>query len=179
MRLLKKIYFQNGILIYYGNPAGYLSDGKVILDSIFDKKELTSYLEEKEKLKVEVRAGVYDRLSEGGGLEEAVKNTEGRRIRIYQLSKECSFMMRFISLAEREKRGYGEPKRDEYVLVYEGEVDSFSLEDVWERFGKCTPIDFEGHALSISDVIEFSDDKQSRFFYVEPKGFEEIKFAAL
>ena len=59
---MKNIYFRNGVLIYYGNPAGYLSDGKVILDSIFDKGDIKEFLSEKEKLTVEVREGVYDRL---------------------------------------------------------------------------------------------------------------------
>ena len=67
-------------------------------------------------------------------------------------------------------------KRQEYALVYEGEVDTFSLEDVWEKFGRRVPKDFEGHALSISDVVEFSDEMASRYFYVEPKGFAEIVF---
>ena len=36
---MKNIYFRDGILIYYGNPAGYLSEGKVVLDSILIKKK--------------------------------------------------------------------------------------------------------------------------------------------
>ena len=168
---MKNIYFRDGILIYYGNPAGYLSEGKVVLDSIFDKEEIIDFLSEKEKLAVEIRSGVYDRLSEGGGMEMTVEASKGRRIRIYQLEQDSPFMMRFISLAEREK-----PQQKEYALVYEGEVDTFSLEDVWEKFGRRVPRDFEGHALSISDVVEFSDEMASRYFYVEPKGFAEITF---
>ena len=173
---MKNIYFRNGVLIYYGNPAGYLSDGKVILDSIFDKGEIKEFLSEKEKLAVEVREGVYDRLSEGGGMEMTVEASKGRRIRIYQLKQDSPFMMRFISLAERENRGYGKPQAEEYALVYEGEVENFSLEEVWEKFGRRVPKDFEGHALSISDVVEFSEEEVSRYFYVEPKGFAEITF---
>lgn len=30
---MRKIYFQNGILFYYGNPAGYLQGGTVVLDT--------------------------------------------------------------------------------------------------------------------------------------------------
>ena len=173
---MKNIYFRDGILIYYGNPAGYLSEGKVVLDSIFDKEEIIDFLSEKEKLAVEIRSGVYDRLSEGGGMEMTVEASKGRRIRIYQLEQDSPFMMRFISLAEREKRGLEKPQQKEYALVYEGEVDTFSLEDVWEKFGRRVPRDFEGHALSISDVVEFSDEMASRYFYVEPKGFAEITF---
>lgn len=173
---MKNIYFCDGILIYYGNPAGYLSEEKVVLDSIFDKEEIITYLSEKERKAVEIRSGVYDRLSEGGGMEVTVEAAKGRRIRIYQLKQSSPFMMRFVSLAEREKRGFKEPQPEEYVLVYEGEVDTFSLEDVWEKFGRRVPKDFEGHALSISDVVEFSEEEASRFFYVEPKGFSEIAF---
>lgn len=50
---MKNIFFRDGILIYYGNPAGYLSEGKVVLDSIFDKEEIIAFLSEKEKLAVE------------------------------------------------------------------------------------------------------------------------------
>ena len=166
---MKNIYFRNGVLIYYGNPAGYLSDGKVILDSIFDKGDIKEFLSEKEKLTVEVREGVYDRLSEGGGMEEV--KIQGR-----ERKQGSPLMMRFISLAERENRGYGKPQAEEYALVYEGEVENFSLEEVWEKFGRRVPKDFEGHALSISDVVELIEDEASRFFYVEPKGFAEIVF---
>jgi len=173
---MKKIYFREGILIYYGNPAGYLSDGLVVLDSIFDKREIIDYLSEKENLAVEIRAGVYDRLSEGGGIEPAGIENRGRRLKIYQLKQDSPILMRFVSLAERKRRGFDQPQKQEYVLVYEGEVDTFLLEEVWEKFGRKVPGNFKGHALSISDVVEFSDGETSLFFYVEPKGFAEIEF---
>ena len=173
---MKNIYFCEGILIYYGNPAGYLSDGVVVLDPIFDKREIIDYLSEKENLAVEIRAGVYDRLSEGGGIEPAGIENRGRRLKIYQLKQDSPILMRFVSLAERKRRGFDQPQKQEYVLVYEGEVDSFHLEEVWEKFGRKVPGNFKGHALSISDVVEFSDGETSLFFYVEPKGFAEIEF---
>ena len=173
---MKNIYFRDGILIYYGNPAGYLSEGKVVLDSIFDKEEIIAFLSEKEKLAVEIRSGVYDRLSEGGGMEMTVEAAKGRRLRIYQLGQDSPIMMRFISLAERKKRGYDRPRREEYVRVYEGEIENYSLEEVWEKYGRRVPEGFQGHALSISDVVEFADGEVSRFFYVEPSGYEEIRF---
>ena len=173
---MKNIYFRDGILIYYGNPAGYLSEGKVVLDSIFDKEEIIAFLSEKEKLAVEIRSGVYDRLSEGGGMEMTVEASKGRRIRIYQLEQDSPFMMRFISLAERRKRGYDRPHRGEYVLVHEEEIEKFNLEEVWEKYGQAVPENFEGHALAISDVIEFADGDANRFFYIDAAGYEEIQF---
>ena len=65
-------------------------------------------------------------------------------------------MMRFISLAERKKRGYDRPRREEYVRVYEGEIENYSLEEVWEKYGRRVPEGFQGHVLSISDVVEFA-----------------------
>ena len=43
---MKNIFFRDGILIYYGNPAGYLSEGKVVLDSILDKEEIITFMSE-------------------------------------------------------------------------------------------------------------------------------------
>lgn len=174
---MKKIYVQNGILYYYGNPAGYLRGETIVLDSLFEKEELIRYIREKEQAEVEVRPGVYDRLAETGAVtEKEPVSGEERRLRIYQLGQESPLMMRFISLAERKKRGYGKPQREEYTLVYEGEIRKFDLEAVWEKFRLKAPQDFSGHALSISDVVEFAEGNSSRFFYVEPSGYEEVVF---
>ncbi len=173
---MKNIYFENGVLFYYGNPAGYLHGGTVVLDCVFDRAELVRYIREKEGAKVEFREGVYDRLSEGSFETTAKVHAAEKRLRIYQLGRESPLMMRFVSLAERKKRGYGQPQKSEYILVYEGEAGKFDLEAVWDRFGRHAPSDLAGHALSISDVVEFSDGKASRFFYVEPSGYEEIEF---
>lgn len=128
----EKHIFRDGILIYYGNPAGYLSEGKVVLDSIFDKEEIIAFLSEKEKLAVEIRSGVYDRLSEGGGMEMTVEASKGRRIRIYQLKQDSPFMMRFISLAEREKRGFeNHSKRSMRLFTRERWIPS-----VWKMSGR-------------------------------------------
>ena len=124
---MKNIYFENGVLFYYGNPAGYLHGGTVVLDCVFDRAELVRYIREKEGAKVEVREGVYDRLSEGTFETAAESHMEEKRLRIYQLGRESPLMMRFVSLAERKKRGYGQPQKSEYILVYEGEAGGSSL----------------------------------------------------
>lgn len=129
---MKNIYFRDGILIYYGNPAGYLSEGTVVLDSIFDKEEIIAFLSGKEKLAVEIRSGVYDRLSEGGGMDMTVEAAKGRRIRIYQLKQDSPFMMRFISLAEREKRGFeNRSRRSMRLFTRERWIPS-----VWKMSGR-------------------------------------------
>lgn len=173
---MENLFFRNGVLHYYGNPAGYQSGKVVYVDSIFNKEELVSYVVSQGYEKVEVRDGVYDRLSETGDANEIEEVTGGRRIKIYQLLPNTSILIRFVSLAEREKRGFDGPKRDEYILVYEGEVKGFSLEDIWEKYNHHLPNGMTGHALSISDVLELIEEGESRFFYVEPTGFTEIEF---
>lgn len=41
---------------------------------------------------------------------------------------------------------------------------------------KRIPENFAGHALAISDVIEFADGDANRFFYIDAAGYEEIQF---
>lgn len=138
---MKRIYVQNGIVFFYGNPAGYLGDGKAVIDCMFQKEELVSFVKEQFLVEPVFREGVYDRLSEGGGVKETAEVSigEGRRLRIYQLGQDSPIMMRFISLAERKKRGYDRPRREEYVRVYEGEIENYSLEEVWEKYGRRVP----------------------------------------
>jgi len=173
---MENLFFRNGVVHYYGNPAGYLSGNVVYVDSIFYKEELISYLTSRGYEKIEIRDGIYDRLSANGDVNGIEEVTGGRRIKIYQLLPNTSILIRFVGLAEREKRGFEKPRRDEYVLVYEGEAESFSLEHIWEKYNQSLPNGMKGHALSISDVVELIEEEDSRFFYVEPTGFTEIEF---
>ena len=175
---MKRIYVQNGIVFFYGNPAGYLGDGKAVIDCMFQKEELVSFVKELGFLEHVFREGVYDRLSEGGGVKETAETSigEGRRLRIYQLGQDSPIMMRFISLAERKKRGYDRPRREEYVRVYEGEIENYSLEEVWEKYGRRVPEGFQGHALSISDVIDLRMGKTAAFSTSNHPGMRKSDF---
>ena len=176
---MKQIYFRNGVLFYYGNPAGYITRGTMILDSLFEKAELLTFLKEKQNLEIEIREGVYDRLSEGTfeNKQETQEITSYvNSIRVYQLKQDSPVLMRFISLTERKKRGFGTPHRKEYDLVYEGETGELDLELIWEQFNRSPPKGFEGHSLSISDVVELSGKGISRYFYIDRTQFIEVSF---
>ncbi len=160
--------------MYFGNPVGYQTGNKVMVDSLFVKEDISSFIKEKLGLGVEVRNGIFDRLAEGGRAETA--GCAERKVRIWQLHKNSSILMRFISLSERKKRGFGVPQRSDYELVYEKEVDAFCPEEIWDYFSDHVPKDYTGHGLSISDVMELVEGEESRFFYVEPTCFEEIAF---
>ena len=167
---MKRIDIVDGILYYYGNPVGCVSGETAILNTMFQKEELIRFLTEKGIENPVFRGGVYDQLSEDSGIEKTITidRKESKKFRIYQLGQKSPVTMRFISLAERRKRGYDRPHRGEYVLVHEEEIEKFNLEAV--------PENFEGHALAISDVIEFADGDANRFFYIDAAGYEEIQF---
>ena len=77
---MKMIYVQNGIVFYYGNPAGYLGDGTAVIDCMFQKEELVSFVKELGFLEHVFREGVYDRLSEGGGVKETAEDVYKRQV---------------------------------------------------------------------------------------------------
>lgn len=166
---------KNGVVSYYGNPAGFVQGDKVLIDAIFYKQDLLDYVEKKMGKKLEVREGILKILCDGDGVPVGISSKK-LGVRIWQLKADTPFEMRFVTLFGRSERGFGAPGRDEYRKVWEGEVEKFDLEDVWERFARCTPADFDGHCLSVSDVVELTDGEASRFFYVETEGFAEVDF---
>ena len=42
---MRGIRVENGRIIYFGNPAGYIAGSQAVVDPIFKGKELESYLE--------------------------------------------------------------------------------------------------------------------------------------
>lgn len=183
---MRQLYEENGILHYYGNLAGYITENSVVIDAIFDKKDLRDFIAGELGKSVEVKEGISKRLSleddesksgANGMVRKGVVRLKTLGIQIFQLSKESPLEERFISLQKRQERGFKEPCKAEYDLVYEGEVERFDLEDIWERFARSVPKDFGGHALSISDVVVFTDGESERSFYLDQSGFTEIEFS--
>lgn len=52
---------------------------------------------------------------------------------------------------------------EEYKKVYEGEIESgfdqIVLENLFQKFNLSHPLDFQGHSLSVSDVVIFDGKK--------------------
>ena len=72
---MKRIYVQNGIVFYYGNPAGYLGDGTAVIDCMFQKEELVSFV--KEQFLVEPYSG---RVCMTGCRREVVSKRQRRSV---------------------------------------------------------------------------------------------------
>ena len=98
--------------------------------------------------------------------------------KIYQLpGGEKYHGVRFESM-DRMKADGVQLNKDDYELVYEGEVGEFrgnaTLEALYTQFNTDHPEDFRGHSLSVSDVIVISVDGKDTAYFCDSFGFTEM-----
>lgn len=169
---MKQIAFEKGILMYYGNRAGYMEGRTVFVDPMFQGNELKQFLEKQKKIQnVEWITGLYDRLACGG--QRIQQGKVLKNVRVWQLKPETDVCKKFIGYEERCRK-YDPPTWDEYQCVYDGTVNTNDLETLFEIFNLDQPEEYQGHSLSISDVLELYDERGSQYFYVDVAGFQEI-----
>ncbi|HBR07491.1 MAG TPA: hypothetical protein DD735_01190 [Clostridiales bacterium] len=172
---MPKIYIDtHNRIISYGNPAGYISSGKAVADTIFQTGELEAFLS-KQNLETEWRDGIYDRLVLGqqSGFDPEAPTL--KNCRIWQLTSDTPVDMRFINY-DAMVRKFGEPTPAQYAPVYDGQVDTNDLEGIYDKFSTPQP-GFNGHPMAISDVVELYDESGSEFHYCDRTGFREISFS--
>lgn len=170
---MSSIEMKRGCIFYYGNPAGYVKNGIATVDSIFQSKELESWLSKK-SLNTNWSDGVFERLSRGEIISELSDEIKPlKNVRIWQLKSNSDFNLRFKSYEENLK-AFGETNKENYEIVYDGEVETNDLEAIYVKFNSDYPHGFKGHSLSISDVVELYDDQNCSFYYVDSFGFKEI-----
>lgn len=165
---------KNHRVLFYGNTAGYIENNKAIVDPMFHCEELKDYLTEKQGLEIEWTNGVYDRLA-GGRLDPDGNAPVLKNCRIHQLKPDVDVMMKFIGYDELLER-FGEPNPDNYKVVYDGQIETNDLDAIYEKFNLDHPPGYQGHSLSMSDVVELYDQNGSSFHYVDRFGFREIAF---
>ncbi|SHF07862.1 YodL-like [Tissierella praeacuta DSM 18095] len=170
---MKGIQLKNSCIFYYGNPAGYVEDERAVIDSIFKSEELESWLNQR-KLMTIWRDGIFERLSKGVDInsEEVIVL---KNCRIWQLKTDVSPDRKFIGYEELIKN-FGEADKDNYKIVYDGEIETNDLEEIYTKFNLDHPQGFDGYSLSISDVVELYDRTGSEYYYVDRFGFKEIDF---
>lgn len=59
-----------------------------------------------------------------------------------------------------------------YKTVFDGNVEAEDLEDVFAVLNFSQPVGYNGHCLSVSDIVEIDG---SGFFYCDSFGFQELK----
>lgn len=173
---MTNIQIKNNRILYYGNMAGYLDAKRnaAIVDPMFRTGEMESYLSEKKGLSVEWMPGIFERMAEGK-LDPEGNLQVLKRCRVHQLKPDVDVMMKFIGYDELAKH-FGTPDPSDYQVVYDGEVETNDLEDLYTKFNIDHPPGYTGHSLSMSDVVELYDASGSSFHYVDRFGFREIPF---
>ena len=106
-----------------------------------------------------------------------VEKAQGK-FQIYQLPSGDEYQgVRFESM-DRLKADGVQLNKDDYALVYEGEVGEFrgnaTLEALYTQFNIDHPEDFRGHSLSVSDVIVISVDGKDTAYFCDSFGFTEM-----
>ena len=170
------IEMKNGLLVYYGNPAGYVKDDRATVDTMFQSNEFEEWLSEK-KFIPNWSDGIFERLSKGEKFGAPLETISPlKNVRIWQLKSDSDLELRFRNYDELLKIS-GEPSKNNYDVVFDGELETNDLESIYTKFNMDHPSDFKGHSLSISDVVELYDENSSEFHYVDQFGFKEIEFA--
>lgn len=100
---------------------------------------------------------------------------------IYQVKSDAEYRkLRFASLAELQRTGQSVNK-DHYDLVYTGNLpekesrDTLQiLEKLYVRFNLDHPEDFQGHSMSVSDVVVLKQKGRMTAWYTDSFGFEKL-----
>lgn len=169
------IRIENGTILFYGNAAGYVSQGRAVVDPMFQGDELSAFLDRQREVKeVKWTDGVFDRLM--SGQKETREIQLLKNCRVWQLKPDVDIGMKFIGYDEMLKR-YGPPDPANYQMVYDGEVDTNDLEGLYAKFNADErPTGYTGYSLSMSDVLELYDDAGSEFHYVDRFSFKQVDF---
>lgn len=168
------IAVRNNVILYYGNMAGYIEDKRAVIDPMFRNEYLVRFLQEKKGLEPFWQEGVYDHLSHRKinltGEVQPVKNC-----RLHQLRTEVPPEERFLDFEDQVSR-YGMPDPSRYETVYDCQIETNDLEEIYEKFEREFPQRTTGHPISISDVLELYDAKGNEYYYVDHYGFQKIGF---
>ena len=164
------VELQNGKIMFYRNEAGYVEQGQAIVDPVFRCPELEDFIRE-QGLVAEWRPGVFEWLAFNMIAQpEAIKSC-----RIWQLKADVDPSLRFAEL-DKSRDYDGWPQRDNYRLAYDGSFGTNDPERIYSICQEQLPDDYDGHPLTVSDVVELYDNEDSRFYYADRVGFQEIHF---
>lgn len=173
---MKPIRIENGIIVYYGNRVGRVTDGRASVAPMFEGPELNAFLEKQRNIReIKWTDGMFDRLTSGPRDTRDIQVL--KNCCVWQLNPDVDIRMKFISYDEL-CREFGPPDPANYRQVYDGAVETNDLEALYTKFNMDHPPGYEGHSLSMSDVLELYDESGSTFHYVDRFGFKQVDFEA-
>lgn len=171
---MKPIRIENGIVIYYGNPAGRIRNGQAVVDPMFEGAELQDFLERQRNVgEIKWQDGIFSQLASGQGETEEIQSL--KNCRVWQLKPEVDICKKFIRYDDLLQK-FGTLTPNDYRLVFDGAVDTNDLEALYNKFNEDQPDSYAGHSLSMSDVLELYDEMGRSFYYVDRTGFQEVDF---
>ena len=103
--------------------------------------------------------------------------TISKNVRIYQLTRASDFEKRFVPYTDILQK-FGDVAAADYACVFDGNLGTEDLEEIYGKCNTAFPDGFTGHSLSVSDVVELYGGSESSFYYVDPIGFHLIPFEA-
>lgn len=151
----------------------YVKDDAAVVDEMFQTDELSHYLA-RLNLTPQWKEGVFDRLAAGEAPGEELGQPQ-KGCRIWQLRKGVDVTMRFIGYEDLIQR-FGEPDADNYTQVFDGNLGTNDLEQIYAICRDSPPPGYQGYRMALSDVVELYDDSGSEFFYCDRVGFRPIQF---
>ncbi len=94
---------------------------------------------------------------------------------IYQVKHGAAFRDYGFENLERLKSRDLKVEYSNYDFVYSDELPKgMNLEDIYTKFNIDRPDDFQGHSLSVSDVVVLVRDGETTAHFVDSFGFKEI-----
>lgn len=126
---------------------------------------------------------------EGEGIPEEKPGfpSHGCRFRIYQLlfdEGRETIPFAFKGIQDLYKAGYEQPPASDYRLVCDSELacpeewkDTEILEQISAHYGNHVPEGYKGRPLASSDVVELDDETGRRYFYIDGRTFEPVRFS--
>jgi len=126
---------------------------------------------------------------EGKGLPKETLDFPHRRyrFRIYQLCFDAgqeTIPFAFKGIRDLHRAGYEQPPASEYRLVCDSELacpeewkDTEILEQISAHYGNQVPEGYRGRPLASSDVVELDDGTGRRYFYIDGRTFEPVRFS--
>lgn len=170
---MKPIQIEKGILIYYGNRAGLVTDGCAQVDPMFRRDDLSRFLEKQPAIReVKWVEGMFERLM--AHWKEAPEQPSLKNCRVWQLKPDVDIRMKFIGYEEL-CQVFGSPDLANYEQVYDGAVQTNDLEQLYGIFNLQHPPGYTGYSLSMGDILELYDDSGSTYHYVDRSGFQEVE----
>lgn len=94
------------------------------------------------------------------------------RVNIYQLKEDSN--VKFMDYDFTQSRGGIDPA--DYRCVFRGHIEGDSLEDVYAALNGDHPGTYQGHSLSVSDVVETVDGNGSEFHFCDAVGWKNVPF---